>query len=175
MQLCSLSVAYACPYHNHPSTVGHSVRTLFTTPNTLASICLVQLKPGFIHEENSSPACQWPSKVSICPLKSGTMLNCSQVKILVRTTSTQMRCPEMVSDSLCRNSFVVQTHRFINCPSGWCPTIPQLKKLDVEVLGCRGYTWSAVVRPVGRIAKFSKTELEKLYFSAYGTFLGSLI
>jgi hypothetical protein len=33
--------------------------------------------------------------------------------------------------------------------------IPQVKKSDVEVLGWHGYTWSAVVRPVGRIANFS--------------------
>ena len=26
MQLCSLSVAYACPYHNPTATVGHSVQ-----------------------------------------------------------------------------------------------------------------------------------------------------
>jgi hypothetical protein len=35
------------------------------------AICPVQLKPGFIREEHTSPACQWPLKVSICPLKSG--------------------------------------------------------------------------------------------------------
>ena len=42
---------------------------------------------GFICEEYTSPACQWPWKVSICPRKLVTMPNCSQVKTLVRTTS----------------------------------------------------------------------------------------
>ena len=50
--------------------------------------------------------------------------------------------PETVSDSLCRNSSVVQTHRFISCSGGWSQTIPQEKKPDVA--------WSAVVRPVAR-------------------------
>jgi hypothetical protein len=45
-----------------------------TPPYELSAICPVQLKPGFIHEEHISPACQWPSKVSICPLTSVTML-----------------------------------------------------------------------------------------------------
>ena len=93
-----------------------------TTPYMMSAICKVQLKPGF---------------------------NRSQVKTLVRTTSTQMSFPDMVSDSLCRNSSVVQTHNFISCPGGWSQPIPLVKKPDVEVLGWRGYTWSAVVRPVG--------------------------
>ncbi len=49
-----------------------------TTPYTLSAICPVQWKLGFIREENTSLKCQTPSNVSICPLKSVMMMNCSQ-------------------------------------------------------------------------------------------------
>ncbi len=75
----------------------------------------------------------------------------------------QMSFPETVSDSLCRNSLVMQTDCCSSCPGGWSQTILEVKMLDVEVLGWCGYTWSAVVRPVGYIAKFSETPLETAY------------
>ena len=110
MQLCSLSVAYACPDLNPTDTMEHSVHNVdtrkpltHTMPNTLSTICSVQLKLAFVCEEHTSPACQWPLKVNICPLKSVTTPNCSQVKTLVRTASTQI-FPETVSDNLCTNS-----------------------------------------------------------------------
>ena len=115
MQLCSLSVAYAFPFYNPKATMGHSVHNVNIgklLAHTLSAICPVQLKPGFIHEEHTS-ACQWPSEVSICPLKLVTTQNYSQVKTLVSTTSMQMSFPEMVSHSLCQNSLFVQTHSFI--------------------------------------------------------------
>ncbi len=43
-------------------------------------------------------------------------MNCSQVEIPMRTTSMQMSFPETVSDSLCRNSLVMQTDCCSSCP-----------------------------------------------------------
>ena len=39
----------------------------------------------------------------------------------------------------------------------------QVKKPDVEILGWRDHMWSAVVRPVGLTANFSKMMLEAVY------------
>ncbi len=103
MHLCSLSITYACPYHNPTTTLGHSIHNVDiskpltqTMPYTLSAICSVQWKPGFIREENTSPKCQTPSNVSICPLKLVMTTNCSQVETPMRTTSMQMSFPETV-------------------------------------------------------------------------------
>ncbi len=155
--------------------MGHSIHNVdfskpltHTTPYMLSAVCPVQWKPGFIREENTSPKCQTASNVSICPLKSVTTTNCSQVETPMRTTSMQMSFPETVSDSLCRNSLVMQTDCCSSCPGGWSQTILEVKMLDVEVLGWCGYTWSAVVRPVGCTAKFSETPLETAYGRVHG-------
>ncbi len=50
----------------------------------------------------------------------------------------QMRFPETVSDSLCRNSLVMQTDCCSSCLGGWSQAILEVKMLDVEVLGWCG-------------------------------------
>ena len=47
----------------------------------------------------------------------------------------------------------------ISCPDGWSQTIPQVKKPVVDVM--RGYTWSVVGSPVGRVAKLEAAYRKK--------------
>ncbi len=75
----------------------------------------------------------------------------------------QMSFPETVSDSLCRNSLVMQTDCCSSCPGGLSQTILEVKMLDVEVLGWCGYMRSGVVRLVGCTAKFYEKPLETAY------------
>ncbi len=148
IHLCLLSITYACPYNNPTATMGHLIHNVdiskpltHITPYMLSTVCPVQWKLGFIREENTSPKCQTPSNVSICPLKSVTTTNCNQGETPMRTTSMQMNFPETVSDSLCRNSLVMQTDCCSSCLGGWSQMNLEVKMLDVEILGWCGYTW----------------------------------
>ncbi|XP_070410420.1 uncharacterized protein [Nothobranchius furzeri] len=105
MHLCSSSITDACPYHNPTTTMGHSIHNIDIskllirmTPHTLSAICPEQCKPRFNREDNTSPTCQTPFNVSICPLKSVTVTSWSQVKTPMGTTSMQLSLPETVSD-----------------------------------------------------------------------------
>jgi hypothetical protein len=107
MQLCSLSVAYACPYHNRSATMGHSVHDIdirkpltHTTPYMLSAICPVQLNPGFIREVHTSPVA---IKGEHLPTEVGYNAKLQSGQDLVMMTK-QMSFPETVSDSVCRNS-----------------------------------------------------------------------
>ena len=66
-----LAVAYDCLYSNPTATMGQSA--------------------------HNKPFARGSQKVSFCPLKAVTTPNGSQVKTLVRVTSTQMSFPETVS------------------------------------------------------------------------------
>ncbi len=103
------------------------------------------------------------SIIYACPYHNSTTIRIIDDKTLMRTTSMQMSFPETVSDSLGRNSLLMQTDCCSSCPGDWSQTILEVKMLDVEVLGWCGYTWSAVVRRVGCTAKSFETPLEMAY------------
>jgi hypothetical protein len=61
----------------------------------------------------------------------------------VRTTSTQMSFPETVSDSLCGNSLVMQTHSLFHQQSRWLVS-DDLAGEDARCVG-PGLVWLHVV------------------------------
>ncbi len=166
MHLCSLSITYACPYHNPTATMGHSIHNndiskplTHTTPYTLSAICPIQWKPGFIREENTSPKCQTPSK-------SVMMTNCSQVETPMRMMSMQMSFPETASD------FFGYANRLLQQLSRWLVS----DDLGGEYAGCGCYMWSVVVRPLELLPNSLKRlwrrfMVEKWTFDSWATAL----
>ncbi len=90
MHLCSLSIAYAWPYHNPTATMGHSIH---------------KIEPDAIECEH-------------LPIQSVTTMNCSQLKTPMKTTSMQMSFPETVSDSFVNKCFGY-ANRLLQQLSGW--------------------------------------------------------
>ena len=135
-------LAYACPYHNHTATIGHSVHNVdisksiaHTTPKMMSAICPIQLKLGFIreylHTEDGYEA----------ELRSGQ-----------NPGEDDEQADELPWDGFWQ--FVQKWFVYANPVSlavrvSGLKTIPQVKKPDVEVLGWCGYTLSAVVSLVG--------------------------
>ena len=124
MHLSLLSVAYVCPYHNPTTSMGHSVHNADIS-KLLATQHHTHCLPSALYSENQDSSMKRTILQSARSAIKGEHLP-TQVGYddkLVRMTSMQMSFPEMVSDSLCRNSLVMQTNCCISCPGGWSQTI----------------------------------------------------
>lgn len=84
-----------------------------TSPNLLPTQhhkhCLPSTQYSESQVSNFSSVPATPSKVSICPLKLVSTTTCSRFNTLVRKSRMRISFPEMLSDSLYRNSLVLQT------------------------------------------------------------------
>ena len=162
MQLCLLSVAYACPYHN-PTAPWGTLFTMLISANCSPSQGHTRHLPSYSCNRDYSIKTRLLQHASSENLPTEVGYDAEMLSGLDPGEDNEHADElEAVSDSFCRNSLVVQTHIFISCPGGWSHTIPQVKKLDV--------------RPVGCTATFSKPTwrqlmVDKLTLNSLGTAL----
>ncbi len=100
------------PWATRSTTLTSANRSPTRRHTSPSAICPVQWKPGFIREENTELGYDDELQTRTC-----------------RWASLRR-----FSDSLCRNSLVMQTDCCSSCPGGWSQTILEMKILDVEVL-----------------------------------------
>lgn len=103
--MCNHTITPQPSWSTYTTDIGKPLTLHFTM---LSYLCPVQCKLAFIHLENTSTKFKTPSEVSIWPHKSVTTTKSSQVRTLVRMTSTQINNKdETVWNRLCRISVAV--------------------------------------------------------------------
>ncbi len=129
MHLCSLSITYACLYHNPTVTMGHSIHNVN------------------ISKEKRTPlqSARPPSIVSIFP----TQVGYDDELQSGRDPDKDDEHADELPWQFVQKFFGYANRCCSSCPGGLSQMILEVKMLDVEVLGWCGYTWSAVVWPVG--------------------------
>ncbi len=163
MHLCSLSITYACPYHNPSATMGHNVTTSANrSPTRRHTRCV----PSALYSENQD------SSVKRTPLQSArrhwmwAFAHSSQLRRRTAVRSRPRWGWRACRWAYLRRFLTVYAEIICLCKAIVAAavrvasqTILEVKMLDVEVLGWCGYTWSAV----GCTDKFSETPLETAY------------
>ncbi len=162
MHPCSLSITYACPYHNPTATMGHLIH------NVDISKPLTHMTPSALYSENRD------SSVKRTPLQSA---RCHRMWAYVHSSRLQWRIAVRSRTrwgwQTCRRAYL---WRFLTvCEEILCSCKP-IVAAAVRVAGLRrSWRWRCwmwrsctgvvtrglqVVRPVGCTAKFSETLLE---------------
>lgn len=132
MQLCSLSMTNASPYHSSPVAIGHfhNHQQSAHPHNAILAICHLPCA-----DNTEIPPC-WKHLSKVLSNENVFPLKLVTVWTQMRKTSLKMSFPEVVSDSVCKSSLVLQTQ----CCSSWSQTM-----LEVKMLMCWTFSLQATV------------------------------